>query len=412
MKSNLERFQKDFKALKQFGLLENGGATRLAFSREDLAAKAWLKQAMEAAGLEVSQDALGNFRGKRKGLEKNLACVMLGSHIDTVPEGGHFDGTIGVLAGLEVVRTLNDNNIQTRRPIEVVNFSAEESSRFGLATMGSKAMIGTLNPSALKDLGDKNGISLYEALEKGGYPPDALESAKIDRDEIHSFLEMHIEQGPVLESNDIPVGIVTSIAAPTRFKVNILGRADHSGNTPMDMRRDALTGAGEILLGVEQIASCEAGKKTVGTVGYLYVTPGAMNVVPGQVELGIDIRDVSMADKDRAVKGVKELFARIGAKRNLEITHEILCNDEPVALSDKIINTLKDTAQELNIPYWVMPSGAGHDAMNMAKITDTGMIFIPSKDGISHNIAEFTRMEDIRKGMDLLLKTALKLAQE
>jgi N-carbamoyl-L-amino-acid hydrolase len=411
MKCNPQRFEKDFEELKQFGLLDNGGATRVAFSKEDLDARDWLRKVMEEAGLTVSIDAFGNMRGRREGTS-DLPVVMVGSHIDTVPEGGHFDGIIGVLAAIEIVRTLNDNNIQTKRPIEVINFSAEESSRFGVATLGSKALAGKVDLETLKKLVDKNGTSLYQALKDGGYDADNIESAKVDPESIYAFLEMHIEQGPVLETKKCPVGIVTSIAAPTRFKVTVSGRADHSGNTPMDMRQDALTGASEIALGVERIASSEAGERTVGTVGYMYVTPGAMNVVPGKVELGIDIRDVSMESKDKAVKAVTDLMDEIAQRRNLEIEYVQLCNDEPVALSEKVIETLKDTAKKIDLPYNVMPSGAGHDAMNMAKFTEVGMIFVPSVDGISHNIAEFTEMSEVCTGTDLLLEATLTLAQE
>jgi beta-ureidopropionase / N-carbamoyl-L-amino-acid hydrolase len=223
---------------------------------------------------------------------------------------------------------------------------------------------------------------------------------------------VHIEQGPVLETKGCSIGIVTSISAPTRFKVTIEGRADHSGNTPMTMRKDALIAASELTLGVERIAAHEAGQSTVGTVGYQYISPGAMNVIPGKVELGIDIRDINMADKDKAVAGVIALMEEISMRRDVKISHQQLCNDEPVALSDKIINALKDAADEVGLESLKMPSGAGHDAMNMARLTDTGMIFIPSIDGVSHNIAERSKIEDIYAGTNVLLHATLKLAQE
>ncbi len=255
-------------------------------------------------------------------------------------------------------------------------------------------------------------MSLYQALKQCGYAADDIASAAIDPAKLYAFLEMHIEQGPVLEAKQCSVGIVTSIAAPTRFKVSIEGRADHSGNTPMDMRKDALTGASELTLGVERITSREAGSRTVGTVGYQYITPGAMNVIPGKVEMGIDIRDVSMADKNKAVAAIIDLMDDISTRRGLDISYQQLCNDEPVALSERIIATLRETADEAALANVLMPSGAGHDAMNMARLTETGMIFIPSINGVSHNIAECSHMEDICTGTDLLLQTVLKLAQE
>lgn len=411
MKCKQQRLETDFAELRQFGLLENGGVTRIAFTKEDMDSRHWLCNAMEKEGLDVTIDPFGNICGRRKGL-KDLPSIMIGSHLDTVPEGGHFDGVIGVLAGLEIIRILNDNKIDTARPIDIISFSAEESSRFGVATMGSKALAGKIDLLTLKKLVDKDHISLYEALKNCGYDADDIDSSALDPDKISAFLELHIEQGPVLETKKYPIGIVTSIAAPTRFKVSIEGRSDHSGNTPMDMRKDALTGASELILGVEQIATNEAGDSTVGTVGYLYVTPGAMNVIPGKVELGIDIRDISIEDKDKAVLAVINLIEQISQKRGLKISYDQLCNDEPVTLSDRIINTIKDAATTANLPYIMMPSGAGHDAMNMARFTDVGMIFIPSTAGISHNIAEFSNIEDICTATDLLFETTLKLAQE
>lgn len=406
-----DRLEKDFAELGKFGSLETGGFTRVAFSLEDIAARNWLHEAMEAADLEVMVDAVGNIRGRRAGLTDSPP-VMLGSHLDTVPEGGNYDGSVGVLAALEIVRTLNDLNLATKRPIEVVNFAAEESSRFGVATIGSKALTGKLDLTALKSLTDKDGFTLYETLEVNGYCPDNIELSSLSADQIYAFLELHIEQGPVLEKQNCPIGIVTDIAAPTRLKVVIKGRADHSGNTPMDMRKDALTAASELILGVESITADNPTTRTVGTVGYVYVSPGAMNVVPGRVELGIDIRDVNLADKTNALNATLKLLAEIADKRGLETSYELLCDDQPVTLSAKILQTLEDSAVQSSRPYIKMISGAGHDAMNMAGITDVGMIFIPSVGGVSHNIEEFSRMEDICIGTELLFEATLRLAQE
>ena len=411
MKINKERIESDFNNIAQFGILDNGGVTRLAFTPEDIGAREYLKQTMEELGLKVTVDPFGNMRGRREG-QKDLAPVIIGSHLDTVPSGGHYDGIVGVIGALEVIRVLNENNLVTERPVEVINFAVEESSRFGAGTLGSKVMAGKITVDNLQKYKDKQGVSLYQALKNQGLVPDNLNQAHISKGDIYAFIEMHIEQGPVLENTNMPIGIVTSIAAPTRFKVTIVGRADHSGNTPMDMRKDALAAASELILGVERIAQQEAGDKTVGTVGYLNVEPGVMNVVPGKVELGIDIRDINSGDKQKAVQGVLALMSSISTKRGVEISYDLLVDEEPVTLSDKVINTLEEVAQGNNIPYLKMVSGAGHDAMFMASITNSGMIFIPSVKGISHNIAEFTEMDDICRGTQLLLLATLKLAQE
>ena len=406
-----ERLEKDFAELAQFGSLKSGGFTRVAFSLEDLAARSWLQEKMVAAGLEVIVDAVGNIRGRRPGRE-DLSPVMLGSHLDTVPEGGNYDGSVGVLAALELIRVLNDRGQATRRPIEVVNFSAEESSRFGVATIGSKALTGKLDLTSLKELTDRDGFTLYQTLKEHGYHPENIGFSVFSRGDIHAFLELHIEQGPVLEEKKYQIGLVSSIAAPTRFKVAISGRADHSGNTPMVMRKDALAGASEMVLAIEKIAKEEAGDDTVATVGYLYATPGSMNVIPGKVEFSIDIRDVSQTDKQNAVVMITKRLDEIAAKRRLEITYQKLCDDMPVELSRRIISILESSAIQMKLPFVEMSSGAGHDAMNMASITDVGMIFIPSIGGVSHNIEEYSRMEDICSGAKLLLDATINLAEE
>ncbi len=408
---NKEKFKKDFHAIAQFGMLKNGGVSRLAFSPEDLAARRYLIRAMEAEGLVVSMDGVGNIRGKRLG-EKNLPPVIMGSHMDTVPCGGHFDGTIGVLGGLAVIRKMNERQIKTARPVEVMNLSCEESSRFRVGTVGSGVLTGRFPLSRLKETHDANGTSLHEAMTLSGYAPETLETAMLSPGDLHAFIELHIEQGLVLESENNAVGIITDIAAPTRFKVIIKGQADHSGTTPMSLRKDALTGACELILGVENITANKAGPHTVGTVGFATIEPGAMNVIPGRVELGIDIRDINTGDKEAAVKELMGLMDKIQNKRKLVISWEILSHEAPVPLSGQIIQILEKEAMAMGIPSQKMISGAGHDAMNMAKITKAGLIFIPSIRGISHNIAEKTRFKDIMTGCELMYRTILQLAQE
>lgn len=411
MRVNLERIQKDLEKLASFGGVEGGGVSRLAFTQEDKGARDYLQKALEGEGLQVMVDAFGNMRARRAG-NKDLSPVMMGSHLDTVPQGGRFDGTVGVVVALEVIRVLNELGLKTARPVEVINFAVEESSRFGVGTLGSKVMCGHIPVEKLKTWKDQQGISLYEALQEFGLTPAALPAARVKPGEIYAFIETHIEQGRVLEAEKLPIGIVSSIAAPTRLKVFVRGRADHSGATPMNLREDALAAAAEIILGVERIASREAGEHTVGTVGYARVSPGAMNVIPGLVELGIDIRDINKESKDLAVKKVLALLENVAQKRRVRIEYEILANENPVALSPKIISALERSTQALGYPYKVMPSGAGHDAMYMAELTQVGMIFIPSKDGISHNPAEFSSWEDISRGAEVLLETVLKLANE
>jgi N-carbamoyl-L-amino-acid hydrolase len=384
---NIARFTEDFCAIAQCGILKNGGVTRLAFSKEDQEARNYLIAAMRQAQLQVSIDPVGNIRGLRPGTNKNLTPVILGSHLDSVPHGGHYDGVVGVLGALEIVRALNDAGIETLRSIEVINFAAEESSRFAMATIGSKAITGKLNITGLCNLKDNSGNSLYEILKKSGYNVDDLATAVLDEDAVHAYLELHIEQGPILENEQCDVGIVTAIAAPSRFHVHIEGRSDHSGNTPMSMRRDALTGAAQMVLAVESLAQ-DMGGDMVATVGELTVHHGAMNVIPGDVEFSIDLRDTNLEHKTAAVAQLKQTMQAIANTRMLQLNIETICDDSPVVLDANIANLISAEARQLQLNAKFMPSGAGHDAMHLAAIAPTGLIFIPSISGISHNIEE------------------------
>jgi N-carbamoyl-L-amino-acid hydrolase len=321
MRVKAERIQNDLENLSRFGGLEGGGISRLAFTSADREARDYLRDSLALQGLGTVQDAMGNMRARRHGT-RDLAPVMIGSHLDSVPSGGCYDGAVGIVAALEVIRVLDDLGIETRRPIEVINFSAEESSRFGASTLGSKAMTGHLSQEHPHMYKDKDGVSLYEAMKLFGLNPDGLESVRIQPGDVYAFIEMHIEQGRVLESFGIPLGIVTSIAAPTRIRVFVIGRADHSGATPMDLRADALTAASEIILGVERIASVEAGPHTVGTVGYANAQPGVLNVIPGKVELGIDIRDIDDSLGNHGFSPAHSFFRRL--ENQLHLPGQIL----------------------------------------------------------------------------------------
>lgn len=407
----LDRFKIDFCAIAQYGILSNGGVTRLAFTKADHDARNYLIKQMRQANLEITIDPVGNIHGRRRGRNPALSPVMIGSHLDTVPHGGHYDGVVGVLAALEVVRTLDDAGIDTLRPVEIINFSAEESSRFGMATLGSKAITGKLTVAQLNEIRDNDGISFGEILRNSGCQLDELPSALLTPDDVFAYLELHIEQGPILEKALLDIGIVTGIAAPSRFHATITGRNDHSGTTPMSMRSDALTGAAELILTIEHIA-LSAGKNMVATVGEAVVEHGAMNVVPGKVRLSIDVRDTSFPCKMTAVEKMKESAQKIALKRGLKIHFTTLCDDYPVLLDSVIAKKISEEADALHFNYQLMPSGAGHDAMHFAAIAPTGLIFIPSISGISHNIEEKSSMEAIEKGITLLLKTTIRLANE
>ncbi len=402
-----ERLAEDFKKLSVVGVRQEGGITRLAFSDADWEARNIIEQLMIKAGMDVRTDAFGNLIGRRKGLNPEAAPVMMGSHIDSVPDGGNFDGVAGVLAAIEVVRCLE----QTVHPVEVVVFMAEESSRFGMATLGSKALCGKLSLAQLEQLKDNQGVTLAQAMRQRGLSPEQIAKARYSNP-IKAFLELHIEQGKVLETMGKQVGIVTGIAAPSRFKIILTGQADHSGATPMNMRQDALTAAAEIILLVETLAAREGHNGTVGTTGIVKAEPGVMNVIPGRVELGVDIRGISSDSKQQVVRALKAGITELQARRGVKVEIITLTDENPVEISREIVEFLENVANDSGCPYMLLPSGAGHDAMHLAALTPTGMIFVPCKGGISHNPAEWANIEDIVAGAEVLLRAVRQLAAE
>ena len=395
-----ERLQKDFDAMAQLtGLGE--GINRLAFTDADWEGRQYIIDRMTDAGLDVEIDEFGNVVGYKVGTNPDLPVVMVGSHTDSVPNGGNYDGVVGVLSAIEVVRSIIDDGFEYDHTIAVVDFMCEESSRFGAATLGSKAMRGKLTLNDLHRLVDKQGVSLYDSLKERKLHPDAIESMAYNRP-VKAFIEMHIEQGKVLEHEQKQIGIVSGIAAPERFYVTIRGNADHSGATPMNLRHDALCGASKIILGIEEIASMQEEPPVVGTVGVVEVTPGAMNVIPGAVKLGVDIRSISKVARDSVVFLIKELIDVIAEKRGLSYTIEPIAQDHPVAMHPAMIREIEETVKSVGVDYMTMQSGAGHDAMHWADVVPTGMIFIPCREGISHNPAEFAAMNDIVVGAEVL----------
>ncbi|MFC2444285.1 MAG: M20 family metallo-hydrolase, partial [Veillonella parvula] len=391
-----ERLVKDFEAMAQL-TAPGEGINRLAFTDADWAGRQYIIDRMTDAGLSVEIDDFGNVIGYKIGKKPDLPAVMVGSHTDSVPNGGNYDGVVGVLSAIEVIRSMIDDGYEHDHTIAVVSFMCEESGRFGNATLGSKAMRGELTLQDLHHLVDKQGISLYEALKGRNLNPDGIETMAYKRP-VKSFTEIHIEQGKVLAHEQKTIGIVTGIAAPERFYVTIRGNADHSGATPMNLRHDALCGASKIILGIEEIASMQEEPPVVGTVGVVEVTPGAMNVIPGAVKLGVDIRSISKVARNSVVTLVKEFIDITAEKRGLSYTIETIAQDHPVEMHPAMIREIEEAVKSVGVEYMTIPSGAGHDAMHWAEVVPTGMIFIPCRDGISHNPAEFAEMDDIVTG--------------
>ncbi|MBR8464256.1 Zn-dependent hydrolase [Campylobacter sp. faydin G-24] len=412
---NKERFEREFRQISKFGALSDGGLTRLAFSKEECEAREYLYELFKAADLKVRVDSVGNIYAKfddEKFITKPSApAVSVGSHIDSVPFGGFYDGTLGVMAGLEAVRSIKELGITLKRPLELIVFACEESSRFKMATIGSKIISGKLGLNKLHELKDDSDISLFDAMKNFGLEPQNLNSAILQKGAYHSYLELHIEQGPVLERLNIAVGVVTGIAAPIRYELVIKGRADHSGATPMNMRNDALVAASYIIIAAEKFAIAKS--TAVATIGYAKTKPGVLNVVPGEVVLGVDIRDIDKDELSALDKELRQFVANLS--REMKFSYKIteLIRDTPVKLSQKAINLLTNEAQNLGIKTINLPSGAGHDAMNMLSLADSvGMLFIPCKDGISHNINESINFDDAFKATEILTAAMIKLANE
>lgn len=405
-----DRLVNDFEAMSQF-TAPGEGINRLAFTDADWAGRQYIIDRMIDAGLTVETDGFGNVIGYKLGKNPELPVVMVGSHTDSVPNGGNYDGVVGVLSAIEVIRSMIDDGYEHDHTIAVVSFMCEESGRFGDATLGSKAMRGELRLQDLHRLVDKQGISLYEALKGRNLNPDEIKQVEYKRP-VKSFTEIHIEQGKVLEHEAKPIGVVTGIAAPERFYVTIRGNADHSGATPMNLRHDALCGASKIILGIEEIAAMQEEPPVVGTVGIVEVTPGAMNVIPGEVKLGVDIRSISEVARNSVVTLVKEFIDVTTDKRGLSYTIEPIAQDHPVAMHPAMIREIEEAVTSLGVEYMALPSGAGHDAMHWADDVPTGMIFIPCLGGISHNPAEFAEMDDIVTGAEVLDKVLRKLSLE
>jgi hydantoinase/carbamoylase family amidase len=412
---NRRRLMRDLNAIGRIGIGDRGAVTRLVFSIKELRSRQLLIHLMRQAGLNIQIDAIGNIFGRFDGGDPRAPVVMAGSHLDTVIHGGKYDGPVGVIGALEAVRTIRENRIPVRAPLEVVCFVGEESSRFGFSTLGSSLVAGEVRPRDLKNAVDQQGTRLEAVLASFGITGRNLNKLRRDPRRIKAYLELHIEQGPILEAKGKRIGLVTSIAAPSRFRIIFEGRADHSGTTPMEMRKDALVAAAELIEYVEtvcrQYSSMEKGR-VVGTVGALQIEPGVINAVPGRAELSVDIRSTSAQAKARVARMVKERARAIGRKRNIGVKVLTIREESPVPLDPRLLEVTRQICQERGVDYEIMPSGAGHDAMQMAKIAPAAMIFVPSKRGISHNPLEWTAPEDIALGAQLLMETLIRVANE
>ena len=411
LQSSVHRIQKDMEALAQFTATPGLGVTRFSFTDEDRHAREYIKACMLESHLTVNEDAAGTIIGHRPGQEKDAPVVMLGSHFDSVKYGGAFDGTAGVVAGLEIARILDEKKISTRYPIEFIAMIEEEGSRFGSGLFGSRAMAGKVSENELKTFKDDAGISIAEAMDSFGLVSDQISAAVRAPEQLKAFLELHIEQGPVLEKSGVNVGVVDTIVGIEQWEIVVQGRSDHAGTTPMDMRADALVAAADIVKTVRQLALL-AGASTVATVGKMQVHPGAGNIVPGMVVFTVDIRSSDVEQIRHISDELKNAVAALPSDYP-GVVSQVLpkLSVAPIRLSAMILRMMESEARTCGISTKRMLSGAGHDAMVMAGLTEVGLIFVPSRNGKSHSPEEWTDYAQLKHGVDLLLRTVLQLAE-
>lgn len=403
-----DRLWRSLEELGAYGGEESGGVTRLSLSAEELEGRAYVTALMKRAGLEVRCDEAGNIIGRLAGSRPDAAAVITGSHIDTVHTAGRFDGTLGVLGGIEALRVIKEQSIAHERPLEVVCFTDEEGVRFGAGYLGSRAMAGDWRSEWL-GLTDENGVTLREAMVNAGLPPESAWQAKRAEGSVHAYVELHIEQGRALEHRGEPIGIATAIYGHRWLDVRMLGQADHAGTTPMPLRRDPLLTAAEAMLAVERTALKHGG---VATVGKLRVTPGSTNAIPGEARFTVDVRHEDRDCLERMTKEIEQHAIAYGNARKVDVHIRQTDAGEPVLASAMVIHAITEGCREAVVAASPIVCGAGHDAVAISAIAPIGLILVRSKDGISHHPSEWSSPEDCVAGANVLLHTLITLANE
>jgi len=405
LRIDLGRLRWDIEALAAIGRDPTGGISRPAWSPAHEEARAWLLGRLRAAGLAARVDPAGNVFGR---LGEGTPAVMTGSHIDTVPRGGPLDGALGVLAGLECLRTVAASGVRPARALEVAAFTDEEGRFYGF--FGSRALTGSLDRLLAERLTDPTGLALPEAMRRAGFDLARAPEARRDPREIAAYVELHIEQGPWLEADDVPIGVVEGIVGIRRFRLTFVGQPDHAGTTPMDRRKDAFFTAAEYATKSRALVVRGGQGHAVTTIGVVDVRPGVPNIVPERTALLQELRDPDPALLERLASRTLQAARRVARQRGLVLEVEHLMRAEPVRMSPRVQAAIEATAAELGLPTRRMPSGAGHDAQVLAAVTDAGMIFVPSQGGRSHRPDEWTDWPAIERGANMLLGTLLRLA--
>ena len=403
------RLLSEIEALGLISESEPPVVTRILFTPADMRARAWFMERCRAAGLALRQDAVGNIFARWQGLHPAAPVVGTGSHLDAIPNAGKYDGVVGVIGGLEAIRALQRARFQPRHSIELLMFTSEEPTRFGIGCLGSRMLSGSLSAEAATKLVDKNSQSLDEARREAGIS-GKLEEVALPRGYYKAFLELHIEQGPRLEHEQVPLGIVTNIAAPASARISVEGAGGHAGAVLMPDRRDALCAASELILAIENAARTSGSADTVATVGMCEVFPAAINSIPSQVRISLDVRDTDLARRDRVISGVEHAAKQVSERRNVLIRIDLLNADAPGESAPEIIDALSASCRKHGKKFLPMISRAYHDTLFMSRIAPVAMLFIPCRNGYSHRPDEYASIEDITRGTLVLAETLAALS--
>jgi len=404
-----KRLQAEIDALAAISEAEPPVVTRVVFSAADLKARAWMKASCEEAGLAVHEDAIGNTFARWTGADAAAPVVGTGSHIDAIPNAGKYDGVVGVLGGLEAIRALRAGGFRPKHSIELLIFTSEEPTRFGIGCLGSRMLAGRLTADAAKKLKDSDGAAVDEVRRKAGFSGE-LESVRLPAGYYKAFVELHIEQGPLLEREQIPLGVVTRIAAPASLRVAIEGAGGHAGGVLMPDRRDALCAGAELILAIENAARTSGAVDTVATVGMCEVFPGAVNSIPSRVRISVDIRDTNLERRDKVMRAMEEAGRAIVARRGVAIEHELLNADAPADSGPAVVEALSRACEKHGFRSMPMTSRAYHDSLFISRISPMAMLFIPCRNGYSHRPDEYASPEDIARGALVLAETLASLA--
>ena len=402
-KVNEQRIANRIVELSKFGRDDKGHGYRVAFTKGDIEGRAWFMEQMKRAGLEPVIDAAGNIIGKRKGKNESLKPIAFGSHIDMVPDGGNYDGPLGSIGALEVIEVLNENKIFTEHPLEVIIFANEEGG-----TIGSMAMVGGLTKEGLQQK-SQSGLTMAEGIRAIGGNPENIQSCIRKKGDLHAWLELHIEQGGILERENVQIGVVEGIVGIVHWEVTVQGFANHAGTTPMNVRQDALLAASKFVIAVNEVINAAKGNQ-VGTIGKIAATPNAYNVIPGKVTMGLEIRDLSADKIEMLFREIEKRAVTIAKTSKTTISFVRQANESKPALTNKTLQqAINTTAKALGFSTKFMQSGAGHDSQEIAHIAPVAMIFVPSVGGISHSYQEFTKSVDMANGANVLLQTILAI---